>query len=662
MRFKTTTFCIGLCIVLIVNQASSESVKELVDEIALPVSLKLLPAFFIPPPAGPIITAGLSVLQIASNLLKPSKNDNAKPVAENPITKLDLMEIRTVILDHIKTLDTHILVESARIIRELTMAIESNGFFEDLRETVDYLQRTFTDMMDTVVDPKINGTQKNLILNDMLNYSSDYRYKLRSFISKFIRPNVNELMLIKPAKLFYDFILEKEGYLAADDDDCTADSMHNKIYKSFILLLKVLTDGYSMAVSAHIIKYQEESKNNNFAEAENIGKNAFALINEYKNDTKTLIEATKWALNKASRVIRNCGTFDLEAGKTFERVGFSYTLPKIYYLVYMDVFYYKCKNEQSFTNLKQYEFGNCSSYTDSIPFGSQLTIPLDLKQRYDDRGPLNYMKVVKPDGGEELFGHGKKGAGIQYSFKTHPECFTTFCTTYKKYEYAISTQRVRAGPGNVITGLRFRVRNKIIYLDIQQGKYLNVLSVDPETVYWTETPESDQIQYLDSELNKFELGDFKLQNNSLLRSVQLKPGVVHKGLIRLLIDGLTPPYMNNTNSTRPKNGEFEIHELELFNADNPTEMGNISTKNIISKPPVADKRYYVEFQPSDFRKDFGQSTIPLLDIRDVSSNPPVPLNGIGLYHEAVKGSGGLIAIKLITPNMTTLFDSLDNLI
>ncbi|XP_055913525.1 uncharacterized protein LOC129947115 [Eupeodes corollae] len=648
MKLSTITFVISLCMVMFVNQCSSDSLQ---------VAIKVLPVLGMKSDQRKKLSAGLNALQVASRIFKSDKKDDdseIQPLAE----KIDLKEMRTAILDEFKTMETLFLQESARIIRELTMAIETNGFFEDLSQTVDYLQRTFTDMMNVVIDPKIKGTQKRLIMNDMLSYTSNYRNKLRSFISKFIKPNVNEMMLLKPVKLFFDFILEKEAYLASEQNDCGTDSMHNKIYKTFLLLFNILTDGYSMAVSAHIVKYQEELKNNDVS-VKLLGKNALSLIKEYKKDARALIETTESALKKASREIRNCGTFDLVEGKTFERVSISHMLPKIFYFEYIDVFYYKCKSEEGFANITNYDFVSCNNYTDIIPFGSELTIIPDIKNRNIGKGPLNFMKIVLPDRTEEVFGHpmNEEGPELRYNFKQHPECHTNFCTTYNRNVYAISTQRVTASPGNVITGMRFGIRNRVIYIDIQEGTFSSMLSVDPETVHWTETPESNEIQYLGSGLNRLELGDFELRNNSLLTSVQFAKGL-QKGLIRVFIDGLTPPDMNNTESVSYENHDLEMNELQLPEGDNPTEMDNSIVKNMISKPPVADKRYFVQFQPSDFRKDFGQSTIPLLDIREVASNPPAPLNGFGFYHEAVSGSGGLIAIKLITPKLTDHVDIL----
>ncbi|XP_055841443.1 uncharacterized protein LOC129908739 [Episyrphus balteatus] len=255
---------------------------------------------------------------------------------------------------------------------------------------------------------------------------------------------------------------------------------------------------------------------------------------------------------------------------------------------------------------------------------------------------------------DKLFGHNNTGdsALVENLYKQHPDCHTKFCTAYKKNSYAISTQRVSAMPGNVITGLRYRLENKVIYMDIQQGKYMDILSVDPAVpVFWTKTPESNEIAYLGAKLKKIELGDFSLPENGILTSIQMKKTTFRGGLIKFITNGFNP--LDNKTVTF-MNSELELNEIKLEHADDPKYVND--TKNLISKPLGADKRYSVSFQPSDFEKDFGQSTVPLLDTRECVSYPPSPLNGIRLYHEAAAGSGGLIAISLIQPDMSNLLD------
>lgn len=59
---------------------------------------------------------------------------------------------------------------------------------------------------------------------------------------------------------------------------------------------------------------------------------------------------------------------------------------------------------------------------------------------------------------------------------------------------------------------------------------------------------------------------------------------------------------------------------------------------------------FIEFQPTDDVKDFGQTTIPFLDARAVHPVRAMPLSGAGLYYGGEGGFGGYIGLKLIPNN------------
>jgi len=64
--------------------------------------------------------------------------------------------------------------------------------------------------------------------------------------------------------------------------------------------------------------------------------------------------------------------------------------------------------------------------------------------------------------------------------------------------------------------------------------------------------------------------------------------------------------------------------------------------------PDSGKNQYLNFAPSDRKKDAAQSTIPFFDIQPVTLNPPMPLVGAGIFHKGQPGLGGFVALKLIT--------------
>lgn len=659
MKFNKNSLCLLLSVLLSICPCSVlPDAIEIASSLALPAATAIATAVAIAPPVGPVITATLAFLTVCSNVFKMPPLE--KPVeVQKQLSEVDLLKVQADIVKEVKAIGDHVTIESERVIRELTMTIETHEFFEKLRKTLNYLRRIYVDKLKVVIDRKVVGVQKSNTFQDMLNYDSFFRRELRSFMSDYVKSSSDGVASLKPVKLFFEHLLDHEKLLALTDDDCSSDSLHNRIFKSFLYILKVLSEAYTMSVSAHVIQYQDEIGSDKLQEAQATRENAQGLIGEFKSDISSLIEKTKWALAKAPRDIRNCGQFELEEGKTFEQLAFTHILPKISSFEYVDAFVYDCKAEDRFLNITEYDIGTCSAHDGLVPHGSEVSFATDSHFLSNGKWPFLFMNVVKADESEQLFGHNNYNTPKQVSadintYKINTECRTTFCPASKKDFYAISTQRVSAKPGNVITGLRFQVRNRVVYIDIQQGKYSDMLTVDPDTVFWTETPESDQIVYLGAKLRKIELGDFVLPNNSILTSIQLKKSFFRNGLIKVIVWGSTPPDMSN--SVNFLNSELELNELTLNGADDPS-MVDANQKNIISKAPVAGKRYFVSFQPSGFEVDLGTHTIPYLDCREVVSNPPAPLNGVEFVHEAVKASGGFIGIKLRTPSLVDLIDS-----
>lgn len=69
--------------------------------------------------------------------------------------------------------------------------------------------------------------------------------------------------------------------------------------------------------------------------------------------------------------------------------------------------------------------------------------------------------------------------------------------------------------------------------------------------------------------------------------------------------------------------------------------------------PTSKHNQYIKFTYTDMDKDAAQTTVPFIDIQEVTSQPPVPLSGVGIYHKGRDGFGGFLAPKLITYDFTT---------
>lgn len=75
---------------------------------------------------------------------------------------------------------------------------------------------------------------------------------------------------------------------------------------------------------------------------------------------------------------------------------------------------------------------------------------------------------------------------------------------------------------------------------------------------------------------------------------------------------------------------------------------NIPTRSKAKSLPISNSNTFIKFTHTDINKDAAQTTVPFLDAQDVVNNPPVPLEGIGIFVKAQDGYGGFIAPKIKT--------------
>lgn len=81
---------------------------------------------------------------------------------------------------------------------------------------------------------------------------------------------------------------------------------------------------------------------------------------------------------------------------------------------------------------------------------------------------------------------------------------------------------------------------------------------------------------------------------------------------------------------------MKVHQLKLPN-------------NYV-KNKLIESNKWLSFGISDFESDLGQTTIPFLDIQDVTTDTPFPMGGVGLYYRYSNDAtvAGFLAIKLKT--------------
>lgn len=87
------------------------------------------------------------------------------------------------------------------------------------------------------------------------------------------------------------------------------------------------------------------------------------------------------------------------------------------------------------------------------------------------------------------------------------------------------------------------------------------------------------------------------------------------------------------------------NELKLNKPDIPTRAS-------ASAKPDSKSNQFLNFGPTDLEKDAAQTTIPFLDIQPVETVPAFPLSGAGIFHKGRDGSGGYVALKIMTYDFT----------
>ncbi|XP_070072687.1 uncharacterized protein [Drosophila takahashii] len=205
----------------------------------------------------------------------------------------------------------------------------------------------------------------------------------------------------------------------------------------------------------------------------------------------------------------------------------------------------------------------------------------------------------------------------------------------------------------VVTGLRFVKHNRVLHLQIQEGELLPQGIIDA-SVKWKpvdkfEVSDENVKKDVDFHMLSFEkrfidLDEVKVENQYVVTGLRFRVVGTHLNLEAQfskfnfesgqLIEPTKNSFWKSGGSDQPRK------QLHLKNP-------NVSTRSNSSVPLSSDNQY-IEFTNTGFKEDAAQSTVPFIDIQDVTSDPPVPLSGIGIYYKGLDGNGGFLAPKLIT--------------
>lgn len=80
-------------------------------------------------------------------------------------------------------------------------------------------------------------------------------------------------------------------------------------------------------------------------------------------------------------------------------------------------------------------------------------------------------------------------------------------------------------------------------------------------------------------------------------------------------------------------------QIQINEPDSPTRTTNIQRR-------FESDNKFIEFRPTDIKKDLAQLTVPFIESVALEASEPRPLSGVGLYYKGEIGFGGFIALKL----------------
>lgn len=208
----------------------------------------------------------------------------------------------------------------------------------------------------------------------------------------------------------------------------------------------------------------------------------------------------------------------------------------------------------------------------------------------------------------------------------------------------------------MVTGVRIVKPNGVFQLAISQRKLLPFGQTDSTeentwrlAEYQFKVNESKAINGIDYFTLTYENRSVNLDELTLPRG-KVVTGVRfyhHKGHIVLQIRATDFNYFSgklvNLHYTPwVTNDDGGQTEVEPSNRANPLVYGEGVNAPVAFKP-----NQYVTFRPTDFETDAAQLTVPFIETLPLESKNPVVLAGVALTLKTQKGSGGILAPKLI---------------
>ncbi|XP_012142213.2 chemokine-like protein orion isoform X2 [Megachile rotundata] len=490
--------------------------------------------------------------------------------------------------------------------------------------------------------------------------------KLASFSETILRdPNAS---MLRALTTIADFIVQDKlfvsAYQAAASQICNENqSLQQLLYNLYTTITLSEIRGYSMVQFSYIL-LRLYNPGSNFTQE-------MAMVRQqYEMRTSETIRAVKTAMAFAPKDVWRCDVAEPKLDETYtylNRLFQGYVVNEVdlnrqstcrencAYYSYSKV--YGCYKNQFCQSQRKCngKIVNCE-YIDSDMWICPSSRESDRRYEYIEYENGNIFGQKKSCSNPKT----KVDSWWRWIFWHCSYCFCYCDDSSAKSDRYFSLREVLSDVENnkVVTGIQLKKVNQIIHLQIKEGQLLPFGNINETNIQWKPV---DAFSVLDTDVRKdvdyhtimwekrgVDLDVLEKDDNYLLTGVKFRTIGP-----RLNLEARFTPFNFTTGklidpvgrSVWVTNDVTDREKLKLEKPDIPTRQALLSLPD--SKP-----NQYVNFEPSDRASDAAQNTIPFLDIQPVEPNPPVPLMGAGIYHKGRKGSGGYIAMKLVTYDFT----------
>lgn len=196
--------------------------------------------------------------------------------------------------------------------------------------------------------------------------------------------------------------------------------------------------------------------------------------------------------------------------------------------------------------------------------------------------------------------------------------------------------------------------NRIIQFTISERELFAFGKVN-DTLHVTQPWKDNRIEFLKNAKNGYDYFTLTQQHRSInldtinLPLDQVVTGVrfqVHENRLVLEIRATDFDYdsgkLINLDQSTWINNNINVNREQIYidEPDSPTRTNQIQTR-------FDSNNKFIEFRPTDIKKDLAQLTVPYIESVALEASEPRPLSGVGIYYKGEIGFGGFIALKLI---------------